>query len=923
MIERFSKDDFEKALPQFINTGGERYELDLGKAKLVINSSVDEDGIARDTDKDSIRVFLFDSKGKFIITKNAKVMNYVTRVKGWEARLKEKIDLMIGYLNQTHPCEICGTMLHINRAGPQSKNPGRLFLGCADFSHHQKGFYWVEEGRSYPLEQYMKDHKIGGSILGVTIKNVESTIEVIEKNPVVFDADNARAIIAECDSYQMKVVNNKCQGASVIDAGAGSGKTKTIIASVADLIISGIHPSEILCVTFTRKGATEMRQRIAKAIWPNISDRELVFFGDPGKEQDLDPFSDEQSYNKEWIDADPIRKMLVDWVCTIHALCLRLLKASGYKLNVINGTPHEFQVRQIIKDALDEFKWKDSMKSVMAYIDSAIENQVTPRQSEEYFEKIIQSYGATDVPADAPYWLSIIYERYMSYMTKHKLVSFTMMQSLVIGMIDKDPGFAEKVSHMFKYILVDEAQDTDRKQARVLFFLASVFQNISFIGDVWQSLFRFRGAVPEIMEEEFGNFWSDHKRFVMPTNYRSSKTVVERSKDLIRNNYIGREQFFKDAVARDTADEGEPFSFTEYGDFADMSRGIAELLLEDGNYEDWYVLSRTRAECAAIHMALISAKVPAINLSGGLLFGASHIRKVLAYARLACNYNGARDDLGILREVANVASKDFLSPNTRRRHLDTCTNDKPWVNCGCPVIARQGIDNSAVRYYGEKSVEAAGSWDGIIYQQNDVNRGGYPTQAALGAMDLVCFVNRIEQFKDDALACINTIISDSVMPWLMHEEGISEGDDLAENGKQEEFDVLRQMIVPGMTVEQFLDDVDDLARASSGSENGCVTIGTVHAVKGGEKPKVIVNVTRMPITPPVRKEGMLPVGIPNTIEDERRIAYVAVTRAKSRVALFQSHEWLGKKIRTSQFVSELGMIVENHFENEMENEDGL
>jgi hypothetical protein len=178
-----------------------------------------------------------------------------------------------------------------------------------------------------------------------------------------------------------------------------------------------------------------------------------------------------------------------------------------------------------------------------------------------------------------------------------------------------------------------------------------------------------------------------------------------------------------------------------------------------------------------IHTELIKNKIPCINLSGGLLLGASHVRKVIAYARLAIDYNGARDDIEILKEVANVASNKFMAPMTRRRHLDTCPPEMKY-KCNCPVISEEGYDISPMRYYGAESVAKAGDWAGIITQCNEKNRGGYPSIASKGASDLVYFVNHIAQFKDDALACVNTIISESVMPWLCHEEGLDIDDHL-------------------------------------------------------------------------------------------------------------------------------------------------
>jgi len=260
-----------------------------------------------------------------------------------------------------------------------------------------------------------------------------------------------------------------------------------------------------------------------------------------------------------------------------------------------------------------------------------------------------------------------------------------------------------------------------------------------------------------------------------------------------------------------------------------------------------------------------------------------------------------------LGEIANVATANFRAPMTRRRHTSGCDNTRSWVNCGCPTIQEEGIDYCHSRFYGQKAIQAARDWQGIVRQQLETNRGGYPTLRAKGAKDLVRFVERLGKQADDARQCLSTIINNCVLPWLAAEEGITQ-DDLAENGKVEDFSVLLGLCKSEMTIEQFLTKVDELSNGCAGDdESESVLLGTIHWSKGAERERVVVNTTRLPIVPPQRKQGQLPTGKPPTMQEERRLLFVGITRAKSECVLIGSREWNGQQCETSKFVEEMGL----------------
>jgi DNA helicase-2/ATP-dependent DNA helicase PcrA len=911
MIDKFSVEEFEDALtivPADIKAlglvdGEETYEISLGKAKLIVRSTIDYSGFSRDTGDDSIRISLVSNHGKPLASRETLGFPIFTnRVKGWDRRMVDIISKLVSVYNQSGVCPVCGEARPINKAGLRSKNPGRIFASCSDRSH-ENTFVWINLNKTITLNEYFS------SLPTETPDDIDVDPEkVIERESEKLSYKFTGTFDdSKFNAYQKRIIANGGKGAYVVKAGAGSGKTTTMVGLIISMLMSGVNPGRILAVTFSSKAAAEMRNRIAKAIWPNISERELAYFGNPyAKEETLgeeDVFA--EKLDRAWVEQDPIRMFLVDWVCTIHAMSLRLLKASGEKIKVLGDSgPDRWAVDQIMKDAMDEFKWEESLKSIRYYVDMACLNMVERRDARSFFSKVL---AGTDVPYQAAEWLAEIYSRFLNYVRPKGLVTFEMMQSELLKKMRTNPSFKAGLNQMFDYILVDEGQDTALIQTEIIFGIIEKAKNVGFIGDDRQRLYAFRGARPEIMNEGFDRQWPDAQRFPLPVNYRSTKNIVNMSNKLIKSNYLGdQEKYLEDAFARDDADEGEPITYTHFGNFKEMCYGMIEKIGNQGDPGKWYILSRTRAECASIHTKFIEAGIPAINLSGGLLFGSPHVRKVLAYARLACNYNGARNDLEILKEIANVASKNFVSPMTRRRHDEDCKNEKPWVDCGCKIIIREGIDHSAVRYYATKAIEEARGWAGIEYQSTETVKG-HPSMRSKGAYDLVTFVERLEQFTDDALATINMIIDESVLPWLKHEEGISD-EDLAESGKLEDFDLLREMCKENMTMAQFLENIDDLSKRAAKETKGAVEIGTVHAVKGLEKQFVIVNTTRMPITPPAKKKGALPVGIPNTIEDERAIAYVALSRAIEKCYVMGAGEWNGQEVPVSQFVYEMELV---------------
>jgi len=712
------------------------------------------------------------------------------------------------------------------------------------------------------------------------------------------------------NKWQQAVIDNLVSGPQVVEACPGSGKTMTTEVLVPALLENGVDPLKLLVVTFSNKAASESRRRIAAALFPSASDEELAFYENPKNANAQDALKKAKGWHSDsevdaWVKEDPIREMIVNHFSTIHALSLRSLKWLGYDFKVMapNGNHNRlwWDAQALVKDGVKELDWDVSHKSVQWWFGAAINSLVEPHDAEQWFADQLAVRGG---PVwDAPK-LAELYKRYRAFCKRHQALDFNMMQANLVQLLRQSSRVREKVAGRFDVLVVDEAQDTSPIQCEILWTMAARTGRIVFVGDPDQACYFFRGAEPEVLRSLFEAYWGEVKRFNLPVNYRSTREIIRVTAELIKDNYDeGTAHYLKPFKPRPDAPEGDPITYFEAPTFNEMTEELAAQMID--NPSDWFVLSRTRAECAAIHTKLIELGVPAINKSGGMLFGTAHVRKVLAYARLACDYQNARDDVEILAEIANVATAEFVAPMNLRRHVEGCSNTKPWVNCGCPFVYEKGVDLSAVRFYGRKAVEKAGSWQGVIRQQDETNRGGYPTVASVGAKDLVRFIGNLERLADDSRACLQAIIEGSVLNWLKHDQGLDD-EDLAENGKSEDFDLLVNMTEPDETMEQYLEQIDKLTAGSvEGDESESVLIGTVHWSKGAQRPKVAVNTTRLPIIPPSPRAGQLPTTDPPTPEEERRLLFVAMTRAQDECHLFGSQEWNGQGMGRSEFVQGL------------------
>lgn len=378
-------------------------------------------------------------------------------------------------------------------------------------------------------------------------------------------------------------------GPSVILAGAGSGKTRILVNKVVNLIQNHkVFPEEILMITFTNKAASEMKERIAKAL----------------------------SFKK---------KVKLGYVGTFHSFCCMILRHDGPHI----GIDRNFSIyddddqSDLLKTILKGMETKRFTPSYFQYRISAAKNQlVTP---ERYLE-VFSDYGAA-LSAE-------VYEKYQKELKKNKAVDFDdlIMQTCLLFMRNKK--MLESYQETYKYILVDEYQDTNYAQYVLTRLLGEKYKNISVVGDFSQSIYSWRGADIRNLEK-FTDDFPETKVFNLEQNYRSTQTILDFAYEVISKNQT------HPVLHLYTQNEpGEEIEFYEAENEQEEAIYVAnkiETLKRDGDYAQFAVLYRTNAQSRVIEEAFLHYGIPYTLVGGTRFYERKEIKDVLSYLRLLVN----------------------------------------------------------------------------------------------------------------------------------------------------------------------------------------------------------------------------------------------------------------------------------------------
>lgn len=598
------------------------------------------------------------------------------------------------------------------------------------------------------------------------------------------------------------------EGALLIVAGAGSGKTRVLTTRIAYILAQGTAASRVLALTFTKKAAGEMKQRIADMVGANTA-RHLV-------------------------------------MGTFHAVFVRFLReyssALGYPANftIYDTSDSQGAIKTCLKElGLDDKVYKP--KEVLSRISMAKNNLITPSDYCNSRELL-----TSDTRAKKPR-ICDIYKLYQAKLKQAGVMDFDDILLNMNYLLRDSHDALLSISQRFSYIMVDEYQDTNFSQYLILKKLAQFHGNICVVGDDSQSIYAFRGA----KIENILNFKRDYpscKVYRLERNYRSTSTIVGAANSLIAHNE-GR--IPKQCYA--VGDDGEKIKIIKtYAEKEEAEAITGEirtrLQSEKAMYQDFAVLYRTNAQSRAIEERLRAHNIPYMIYSGNSFFDRLEVKDMMAYFKLCVNTSDDESFKRVVNKPARGIGSTTLASIIDVAQAKGCSvfeaaRDVPKVQPFCKMI--ESISRSAVisdaREVARRIAEESGLY--LFYKQDTSMEG----------------LSRVANLDE---------LLDSVTSYVEEQEEIAEQEGTDEGA-------------PVITLSDYLEDVSLLSNVDVNTDdNNKVALMTVHSAKGLEFPYVFVSGLEENLFPSV---SML--SSQADVEEERRLFYVAITRAKKEVFL--------------------------------------
>ena len=617
------------------------------------------------------------------------------------------------------------------------------------------------------------------------------------------------------------------EGPVLLLAGAGSGKTRVLTHRVAYLIEEkDVNPYNILAITFTNKAAAEMRERVDRLVG---------------------------------IDAGGA------WIMTFHAACIRILRRYIERIGYMNGftiydtDDQKTIMRQVLKKLdLDPKFYKD--RSVLSQISSAKDELISPDEFElaagsDYHKRKIAE----------------VYREYQKQLKSNNALDFDDIICKTVELLDSCPEVLDYYSERFQYIMVDEYQDTNTAQFKLISLLASRFRNLCVVGDDDQSIYKFRGAnVKNILN--FESVFPEAVVIKLEQNYRSTQNILDAANAVIKNN---SERKAKSLWTDEGAGDKIVYNIynTAYEEAYGIVSDIKKHAAESGAYNDYAVLYRTNAQSRSLEEKFIELGVP-YRIYGAVNFYArKEIKDVLAYLKTIDN---ARDEVAVRRII-----------NVPKRGIGLTTLEK------ASVFAEEN----------DISLYAA------------VARGSeIPSlsKAAAGKLDNFCMLISELRAKSRELS-IKELISEIIND-VKYEEYLADDDEPDEIADR--MQNISELISKAAAYEEtadmptlsgFLEEVALVADIDNMDENNnIVSLMTLHSAKGLEFPCVYLA---------GMEDGTFPSYMAiqsddkSDLEEERRLCYVGITRARKRLVLSMARQRMirGEMMlcKQSRFINEI------------------
>ena len=593
------------------------------------------------------------------------------------------------------------------------------------------------------------------------------------------------------------------EGPLLILAGAGSGKTRVLTHRIASLIRDkGVNPWNIMAITFTNKAAGEMRERVDKIV----------------------------GYGSERI-----------WVSTFHSSCVRILRRHAERLGYANNFAiyDTDDQKSLIKDIMKRLQMDPKLyrdRAIMAAISSAKDEMIEPDQYriDAGIDWKLQKYAA-------------VYAEYQAELKKNNAMDFDDLLVQTVKLFQQFPEVLDYYQEQFRYIMVDEYQDTNTVQFRFVSLLAAKYRNLCVVGDDDQSIYKFRGAnIENILS--FEHVFPDAKVIKLEQNYRSTQNILNAANGVISNN-MGR----KRKTLWTDNEEGKKIGFKQFETGYEEAEYVAKDInacVKDGRYHygDCAVLYRTNAQSRLFEEKFIVSNIPYKIVGGVNFYARKEIKDLLAYLKTIDN---ARDDLAV-RRIINVP--------------------------------KRGIGATTLNRVADYAAAADISFYNALKMADDI-----PTLGK-SAAKIKPFVNFIQVMRSK----VEIISVSELLQEIIDETGYVkelEAEDTEEaKARIENIDELISKVVAyeegeeHPTLSGFLEEVALVADIDSLDEGSdYVVLMTLHSAKGLEFPKVYLA---------GMEDGLFPSYMSITsdsssedLEEERRLAYVGITRAKEELTI--------------------------------------
>lgn len=618
----------------------------------------------------------------------------------------------------------------------------------------------------------------------------------------------------------------KTEGPLLILAGAGSGKTRVLTYRIAYLVEKGVYPGNILAITFTNKAAAEMKERVVKIV------------------------------------GEEAQKM---WISTFHSSCVRMLRQDidklGYNKNfVIYDTSEQ---EKLIKECLKELNLDEKLYPVKDMLGKIGEQKDKLIDEDTYYRRNYNDFKTKN--------LAEIYVRYQKKLKSNNALDFDDIICKMVKILSTYPDVLAYYQRKFRYIMVDEYQDTNRAQYEFIRLLSSSHRNLCVVGDDDQSIYGWRGAdIRNILD--FEKDYPNTETIKLEQNYRSTKTILEAANCVIVNN-----ETRKSKRLWTSNEEGSNIKLYR----ADYDRNEVQFIvneirnkyIERKDYNDFAVLYRTNAMSRVLEEGFVTSGIPYRVIGGLKFYDRKEVKDILGYLKLINNNN---DSVSMERII-----------NTPKRGIGDSSVDK---------VKEYANQNNISLYKAIKSL-------------NEIE--GLTKRAATA-------ITKFGELMDSIITKYETMKVSEVIKEILELTGyVKELKEENTPENQSRVENIEELYSAAIEFEEksedkslsgFLERVALVSDQDSLSENGGITLMTLHTAKGLEYPVVFIAGMEEGIFPHFSAMNSI-----SDLEEERRICYVGITRAKEELYITCSKQRMlfGRTMfnSVSSFVSEIPEVL--------------